>query len=511
MFAAISRTPVVCAFFLGAISVLGFSPFDVYIIPIVSVAITIGLLSSQNFTRRKTFLIGFAFAFGLLVVGTSWIYVSLHNFGGMNAPVAALATLLFCVIFAVPLGLMTAPLNIQALPRKIRLLIFLPLAFCLSDWVRSWLFTGFPWLSLGYSQIPFSPLAGFTPIVGVYGISLILSLMSGWIAYRYITFQTIPPGARPRHLIVSIFTLMVVAAAGITAKKIQWTQELQTTGTSVALLQGNIAQDVKWDQTFVLQTLEQYLQMASEENAEIILLPETALPILDINLPNSFKEAFSDLTNNRGSNIVYGIPEKSNDGKFFNSVMSVGVSGEQTYRKHHLVPFGDYFPTWQPITWIMQSLSIPMSNFSRGEKYQSPIRAGSQKIAANICYEDVFGEEIIRQLPDATVLANFTNDAWWGDSLGPKQHLQIAQTRALETGREMLRVTNTGMTAIIGHDGYILSSIPQFEKQTLRGVIQGRTGQTPYVKYGNLLFLAMCVIVALAGLAWHRLFHARTR
>ncbi|MEK9653768.1 MAG: apolipoprotein N-acyltransferase, partial [Betaproteobacteria bacterium] len=224
-----------------------------------------------------------------------------------------------------------------------------------------------------------------------------------------------------------------------------------------------------------------------------------------------FKQAFSDLTNNRGSNIVYGIPEKSNDGKFFNSVMSVGVSGEQTYRKHHLVPFGDYFPTWQPITWIMQSLSIPMSNFSRGEKYQSPIRAGSQKIAVNICYEDVFGEEIIRQLPDATVLANFTNDAWWGDSLGPKQHLQIAQTRALETGREMLRVTNTGMTAIIGHDGYILSSIPQFEKQTLRGVIQGRTGQTPYVKYGNLLFLGMCAIVALAGLAWHRLFHARTR
>ena len=183
MFAAISRTPVVCAFFLGAISVLGFSPFDVYIIPIVSVAITIGLLSSQNFTHRKTFLIGFAFAFGLLVVGASWIYVSLHNFGGMSAPVAALATLLFCVIFAVPLGLMTALLNIQALPRKIRLLIFLPLAFCLSDWVRSWLFTGFPWLSLGYSQIPFSPLAGFTSIVGVYGISLILSLMSGWIAY----------------------------------------------------------------------------------------------------------------------------------------------------------------------------------------------------------------------------------------------------------------------------------------------------------------------------------------
>ncbi len=335
--------------------------------------------------------------------------------------------------------------------------------------------------------------------------------MSGWIAYRYIIYQTILPSARPRHLTVSISALIVVAVVGLAAKKIQWTQVLQTTGTSVALLQGNIAQDVKWDQTFVLQTLEQYLQMASEENAEIILLPETALPILDTNLPSSFKQAFSDLTNNRGSNIVYGIPEKSNDGKFFNSVMSVGVSGEQTYRKHHLVPFGDYFPTWQPITWIMQSLSIPMSNFSRGEKYQSPIRAGSQKIAVNICYEDVFGEEIIRQLPDATVLANFTNDAWWGDSLGPKQHLQIAQTRALETGREMLRVTNTGMTAIIGHDGYILSSIPQFEKQTLRGVIQGRTGQTPYVKYGNLLFLAMCVIVALAGLAWHRLFHARTR
>jgi apolipoprotein N-acyltransferase len=194
-----------------------------------------------------------------------------------------------------------------------------------------------------------------------------------------------------------------------------------------------------------------------------------------------------------------GVPELDRSGRYFNSVMSFGTAPTQGYRKHHLVPFGDYFPLRPVLGWMMDLMQIPMSDFSHGEPVQVPLRVAGQKIAVNICYEDAFGEEVIRQLPEATLLANFTNDAWWGDSLGPEQHLQIAQLRALEAGRPMLRATNTGVTAIIDSKGRVVASAPQFVKTVVEGNVQGHAGSTPYVRWGNYGFLALSALMLLAA------------
>ena len=180
---------------------------------------------------------------------------------------------------------------------------------------------------------------------------------------------------------------------------------------------------------------------------------------------------------------------------YFNSVISLGTNRRQSYRKYHLVPFGDYVPQWSFITWVMDAMDIPMSSFSRGEKYQKPLEAAGQRVAVNICYEDAFGEEVIRQLPAATMLANFTNDAWWGDSAASEQHLQMAQMRAQETGRYMLRATNTGVTAIIDERGQVLEQAPEFVTTVVHGQAQGFSGSTPYARWGNWPVLALLALI----------------
>ena len=189
--------------------------------------------------------------------------------------------------------------------------------------------------------------------------------------------------------------------------------------------------------------------------------------------------------------------------------MSVGTGPAQVYRKHHLVPFGDYFPLRPILGWIMNLLHIPMSDFSPGAKVQKPMQAAGQKIAVNICYEDVFGEEIIRQLPEATMLANFTNDAWWGDTVASRQHLQISQMRALETGRPMLRATNTGVTAIIDASGRIVASAPEFTTAKVSGDVRGYQGSTPYIVFGNAGFLVLALAMILIPLTAARFARAR--
>ena len=190
--------------------------------------------------------------------------------------------------------------------------------------------------------------------------------------------------------------------------------------------------------------------------------------------------------------------------RYYNSVMSLGTHPVQTYRKYHLVPFGDYFPHWAFLSWIMSTLHIPMSDFSRGDPYQRPLEVAGQKVAVNICYEDVFGEEIIRQLPAATLLANFTNDAWWGDSVASDQHLQMSQMRSQETGRTMLRATNTGVTAIIDEHGRVVRRVPEFVTALLEGEAQGRTGSTPYIVWGNWVFLGLAAGALLLSWLWAR-------
>ncbi|HEX7952675.1 MAG TPA: apolipoprotein N-acyltransferase [Burkholderiales bacterium] len=496
---------ILAPFALGAIAVPGFAPFGYYVLPVLSLTALL-LVWVRCESRVARAMSGFAFGAGLFLAGTSWVYVSLHVYGGMDAPVAALFTLLFCLVQACYPALVGAALPRWRAPTPVLLMLLFPALWALAEWLRSWLLSGFPWLSLGYSQVPSSPLAGYAPVLGVFGVSLMGAIVAGALACAVAALlrwsAPVRPGRRLPGIVLGIAVALAVVAGGAALKMRHWTQPLPGKPTRVTLLQGNIPQEMKWRPERAAATLQTYLDLAQTADGELIVLPETALPMLDVDVPPDYLKALAGVAARNGGDILYGVPELDSSGRYFNSVMSTGTAPAQTYRKHHLVPFGDYFPLRPVLGWIMDLLHIPMSDFSHGEAVQQPIRAAGQRIAVNICYEDAFGEEIIRQLPAATMLANFTNDAWWGDTVASRQHLQMAQMRSLETGRPMLRATNTGVTAIIDPAGRIVAAAPEFTTTTLSGEVSGYQGSTPYIAFGNagVLVLAGVMLVIAAAL-----------
>ena len=487
-------------FALGAISVLGFAPFQLYIIPPVTLAALL-LIWLRCRSLKSAAAVGFGFGAGLFLTGVSWVYVSLHVYGGMEVPVAAVFTLLFCLIQACYPALACAVLQRMRASTPVTLMLLFPALWAVSEWLRSWMLSGFPWLSMGYSQVPSSPLAGYAPLLGVFGVSLITAAVAGAAASAIDGLLLRRAVPMPRGFITGICVAAALVLAGAALKMHQWTQPLPGEPTSVTLLQGNIPQEMKWRPERAMATLETYLELARHANSKLIVMPETALPMLNVDVPPEYLKALAGVAARNGGDILYGVPEADPSGAYYNSVMSIGTAASQTYRKHHLVPFGDYFPLRPVLGWIMNLLRIPMSDFSHGASVQKPIQVAGQKVAVNICYEDAFGEEIIRQLPEATMLANFTNDAWWGDTIASRQHLQIAQMRALESGRPMLRATNTGVTAIIDPTGRIVVSAPEFSTTAVRGEVRGYQGSTPYIAIGNagvlVLALAMLLIAPL--------------
>jgi apolipoprotein N-acyltransferase len=506
-FAAFVRL-FVLPFLLGAATVAGFAPFYLYPLPILTLS---GLLLVWERCRssRSAAATGFCFGLGMFLTGVSWVYVSLHDYGGMGMLTAAIFTFLFCAIPACYPALIGAILKRLPASRTVRLLLFFPSLWALSEWVRGWLFTGFPWLAIGYSQAPGSPLSGFAPVLGVFGVSLATAVGAAALASVIALVAELRSKALPRRMALlfresGAWIIVALLIAGIASSDMEWTQPLPGDTTSVALLQGNIPQEMKWRPERAHATLDTYLSLAQSAEARLILLPETALPMLNVHIPGDYLEKLADQGRRNGGDLLVGVPELDASGRYYNSVMSFGSAAAQVYRKHHLVPFGDYFPLQGVLGWIMNLLHIPMSDFSRGDPVQRPIQAGGQKIAVNICYEDVFGEEIIRQLPEATILANFTNDAWWGKSVASEQHLQISQMRAIETGRPMLRATNTGVTAIIDPKGRITASAPEFITTTVTGEIHGYQGATPYVRLGNWAFLALATLMIALPLAARR-------
>ena len=486
---------------LGAASVLGFAPFYAFPVPIATLAV-LAWLWQHTRSAGQALCLGLGFGLGFFFTGTSWVYVSMHDFGGMPWPVACLATAIFCSYFALlPAAAGYVFARIRAKP-WVALVVVFPAAWALMEWVRGWTFTGFPWLAAGYSQSPSGPLSGFAAVLGVYGVSLLVAGSAGLLVLLFGAAASTrgEPSVRraidvAKHPALVAFAALWLAGWGL--QRVEWTAPAGDPVT-VTLIQGNFKQDMKWRPEWVRTSLETYLKLTLASRSRLILLPETAIPILSVEVPPAYLDALAEHARSNGGDLLTGIPEYvlGDTARYYNSVFSLGTQPLQTYRKYHLVPFGDYFPHWGFLSWIMNTLDIPMSDFSRGDPYQKPLQVAGQKVAVNICYEDVFGEEIIRQLPEATLLANFTNDSWWGDSVASDQHLQMSQTRAQETGRMMLRATNTGVTAIVDQHGRIVQSAPQFQQAVLDGQAQGRTGSTPYILWGNWVFLGL----ALAGL-----------
>lgn len=486
----------------GALAVAGFAPIGISALAILSPVVLL-LLWQRTFAAKPAALIGFAWGLGHFGAGVSWVYVSLHDIGMMPAPIAAIATLLFCAVLALyPAGVGYLHARLQARlgsSAVIGALCIIPAMWTLSEWLRGWIFTGFPWLALGYAQSD-TPLSGFAPVVGVYGMSFAAMLAAGLIICAMGT-RASPPTLRLRVICASVF--FALFAAGNALKQVAWTVPFGPPVT-VALAQGNVPQSLKFEPGRFEATLDTYRRLAASGAATLTVLPETAIPrFLDL-VPPEYLASLEQLARARNGNILVGVPrrEASNGDRavaYTNSVVSLGTAPHQTYAKTHLVPFGEFIPPG--LGWVLGLLHIPLSDFARGPANPQPMQLGaSLRVALNICYEDAFGAEIIRQLPAATLLVNVSNVAWFGDSLAPDQHLQISRLRAMETGRTLLRATNTGATAIIDERGTVTARLPAFTEGLLQGSAQPFEGATPYVRAGDAPILLACLAL-LAG-AW---------
>ena len=476
----------VLAFCTGLLAVPGFAPFSLYPLTVFTLAVLfVQWLHAQD--ARTASWLGFYFGLGLFGAGTGWIYVALHDYGDMPFLLALPGTALFSAFLALFLALVGyAQAKLQA-PAWARVLLLMPAAWVLMEWVRGMIFTGFPWLTFGYSQAASSPLAGYAPLLGVYGISLAVAISAGLLAL-------VSQKCWSRQGKAALAALLVLWLGGAALREVEWTQA-QGEPLKVSLLQGNIPQELKFQEDKLVGTLETYRRLIQESDARLTVLPETALPLLRNELPENYAAILREHVKKNGGDLLIGAFERDH-GLYYNSVFTLGTAESQSYRKNHLVVFGEFIPLRPVLGWLINEvLNIPMGDLARGGLPQAPLNVAGQKVAVNICYEDAFGEEIIRALPEATLLVNVSNDAWYGNSHAAMQHNQISQMRALETGRMMLRATNTGVTSIIGRDGRIRQMLPQHEEGTLTGMVQGYAGSTPYVRWGNALVLGLLGIM----------------
>ena len=476
------------ALLAGAATVLAFAPVGFYPLALASFAVLVHLW--MRAAPRACFRSGFAFGLGLFGGGVSWVYVSLSQFGGMPAPLAGLATFLFCAFIALfPAAAGWLQARVPAADGA-RACLVIPAAWTLFEWLRGWILTGFPWLSAGYAATGW-PTQGYAPLLGAYGLSFI-TLGAAGMLWGLVTKKKI------RFLVL----LVAVAGVGQALRAVDWTAPAGEP-VRAALLQGNIEQEMKFRAERYARILETYARLAEETSARLIILPETAVPRFYDGVEPEYLARLDAAAKRNGGDLLLGVPYREAQDRYYNSVVTLGTAPRQIYHKVHLVPFGEFVPPG--FGWVLHVLQIPLSDFSRGSPAQTPLAVAGQRVAVNICYEDAFGDETARSLPEATLLVNVSNVAWFGDSLAPSQHLQIARLRAIETGRMHLSATNSGVTAAIDRDGRVLAQLPQFAAGRLEIAAQGYAGATPYVRLrdwptlvGALLALAIASLIAAA-------------
>ncbi len=495
----------ILALLAGALTVLAFAPFGLWPFQIISLACMFHLLLRES-TIKRWALIGWCYGFGWTVFGVYWLYITMHHYGHIPPWLSALAVGLMasCVLgpfFVFAFASAAWFRQRWSVSTSFMALLVLPATFALSEWLRGWILTGLPWVVSGYAHTA-SPLSGFAPILGVYGVGWIAALIAGCLAL-------LPSKKQP------ILFALGILICGIGLQSIEWTQ---THGQpiSVRLLQGNVSQETKFEEDRREASLLLYQEMITAAPADLIATPETALPLFIHELPVDYLPHLAQFARNTNSHIVAGLMISDAPQQYANSVIGISPSSTSSlyrFSKHHLVPFGEYMP-WG-FRWFVEIMNIPMADQTPGATLQKPFEVKDQWVLPNICYEDLFGGEIAGQLsahyfsgaPQATILLNLSNLAWFDDSTALPQHLQISQMRALETGRPMLRATNTGATAVIDHQGRVIEQLPFLTRGTLSTKVQGYSGVTPYILGGNSIAVFLCFLML--GCAWF--FSVRTR
>ena len=500
LFAAIGRGELL-ALASGGLLPLAFAPFGWYLFALLCPALFFHLILDQS--RRVAVWRAYLFGLGMFGTGTSWIIVSIHEFGHTPLALAAFMTLLFVAIMALYPALLAYLWSRWSRHlRRGAWLAGLPVLWVSLECLRGWLFTGFPWLNLGYSQID-SPLAGYAPWIGVYGVSYFTALSAALLLALWRWRGGLRHGRDVRWPALSgvLAGLLAICLGGILAARPEWSRA-NGDSLQVALLQGNISQHEKWLPAYRRQTLEYYRALSRQHwDKDLIVWPEAAVPAFYHVVEESYLAPLAVEAKRSRTALVLGIPYKEGEGvgaRYYNSVLALG-RGAGLYHKRHLVPFGEYVPLQSILRPIGGMFNLPMSDFASAEAGgASLLDLGGYKAAPSICYEAAFGEELRAGLEQAGLLINLSNDAWFGDSLAPAQHLQMARMRALEAARPMLRATNTGITAIIDHHGNVRASLPQFVRRALSGDVQPRQGLTPYARLGNWPVLGFMLFMALA-------------
>ncbi len=487
------RAAAPLAFIAGAVNVLAFAPIGWWPLQILSLTI-LSVFLLRTASIRRSALIGWMYGFGWLLFGTCWLYISLHDYGELPAWMTIIAVAGLALFLS---GLMAAAAGISAWLKQrwqtsasVHLLMILPTLFMLAEWTRAWIFTGFPWLSAGYAHNA-APLGGYAALFGVYGIGLLSAMIAGALALL----------PQKKSLLLIPIVLLV---SGALLHRINWTTPFGQLIT-VRLLQGNVPQDMKFQPERTSTILQRYQSMITAAPADLIATPETALPLLYGQLPSDLIPSLQKFAQQSHSQLLIGVPTSDGPQRYANSVIGVGAlpsAFNYRYDKHHLVPFGEFIPLG--FRWFIDMMHMPLGDFTRGAAQQAPLAVKDQWVLPNICYEDLFGEEIAAQLSgnaaQTTLLLNVSNIAWFGNSFALPQHLQISQMRSLETGRPMLRATNTGMTAVIDPKGRVLQQLDPLTTGILSTSVQGYRGTTPYIVVGNWATLALGALML--AVAW---------
>jgi apolipoprotein N-acyltransferase len=469
----------------GAIFPLGLAPFNLWPAVIVSMAILFQSLRQPSI--KQAFFNAATYGFGLFLTGASWLYVSIHEYGFIAAPLAVIATTLFCLflaaIFAFPF-MLAAFLPSTSIP----LMLGLPAIWVISEWVRSWIFTGFPWLYAGYSHTE-TWLNGWAPIGGVLSLSFFSALTA-------MLFLWLVQGMEQRRSTLSLSViLMVLTISGYLLQQVNWTKDIGKPLT-VALIQPNIAQNEKWS---VEKRRTILTQLAAQTEAywghDIIIWPEAAVPSTPKRIP-VFMQNLERKANDSGSTLLTGIiTQDGEQGRYYNSVLAVGDQSGQ-YHKTRLVPFGEYVPLESLLRGLIQFFDLPMSSLSVGPSNQIPLTVQKQLIATAICYEVVYPDLVARISREASLIVTVSNDTWFGESLGPLQHMQMVQMRALENAKPIIRGTNNGISGLVDQRGNIYGRMDQNSIDELSGVVQPRAGQTPFSITGSwpIIFLSWLIV-----------------
>ena len=492
------------ALIAGAMLPLSFAPLGWWPVALLSVAALLGLLERAA-SARAALVLGWLFGLGMFGTGASWVYVSIHDYGSAPVALAAFLTLLFCAGLALFHALLGWGWWRWVRERSAAPGAGFAALWVLLEWIRGWILTGFPWLYLGDSQVD-GPLAAWVPVIGVFGVSTIVAC-SGVALWRCLGLfleqknrsAEARPAGIPARLLRAVVPALVAWLLALPLAGIEWTTA-EGPARPVALVQGNIPQLLKWDPQHLDNTMAIYASLSEPVwGTDIVVWPESAIPAY-LDRVTDYLSAQATRSVGAGSALLLGIPSRDAsvepDGPpvIYNSVIALGAQSGM-YHKRRLVPFGEYVPLEGLLRGLIAFFDLPMSGFARGPEDQPLLQAQGIAIGTFICYEIAYPDLVRTALPQAGLLLTVSNDTWFGASAGPLQHLAIARMRALENGRDLLRATNNGVSALIDARGQITARGGQFTREVIKGSVQPRSGLTPFAAFGSWPVILLCIVL----------------